>query len=858
MRPFRTFTVVPSLPPRIAPLTELAHNLWWSWNLDVVDLFRRLDRDLWEETGHNPVRMLGRISQERLEEAANDEGFIAHMMRVYQQLNRYMSSTETWFHKEHAGRLKGMRVAYFSAEFGITEAMPNYSGGLGVLAGDHLKSASDLGIPLVGVGLLYQEGYFHQYLNADGWQQESYPINDFHNMPIQLVRGDDGAPVTVTVDYPGRQVVAQIWRAQVGRVPLYLLDTNMPANRPEDQDITDQLYGGDLDMRIRQEIMLGIGGMRALEALGLRATVYHMNEGHSAFLALERMRMVMREQGLSFPEARELVASSNVFTTHTPVPAGIDLFPPHLMDHYFAGYYPQLGLSREQFLHLGLEPHQSMDSNFSMAVLAFRLADTVNGVSQLHGQVARDMWSSLWPGTPVDEVPITSITNGIHTRSWLSHDMANLLLRYLGPRWIERPEDQSVWERIERMPDEELWRTFQLRRERLVAVTRDRLEAQLARRGTTPQDLATAREVLDPDALTIGFARRFATYKRATLLFSDPERLSRLLNDPERPIQIIFAGKAHPRDNPGKELIRQIVHMARREDMRHRIVFLEDYDMSLARYMVQGSDVWLNTPRQRLEASGTSGMKAAANGVINVSTLDGWWCEGYAPEVGWSIGRGESYEDVAYGDQVEAQALYDILERDIIPLFYERDANRLPRQWINKMKHSMCQIGPAFNTHRMVREYAEQLYLPAEGRFQRLAASEAAEAKALAAWRARVRRHWGEIRIASLGADVGDQIADGVPITAQVTVTAHIHLGSLSPEDVSVRVYCGSVDPQGELEDCAVVPMAAQDRDEDGAHIYRGVVALSSSGLQGYTVNILPQHPSLKTPHIPGLTIWAS
>ncbi|MBC7235375.1 MAG: alpha-glucan family phosphorylase [Chloroflexi bacterium] len=853
MRPYRTFTVVPSLPPGLTPLSELAYNLWWSWNLDVVDLFRRLDRDLWEETGHNPVLLLGKISQERLEEMAHDEGFVAQMMRVYQGLNRYMSSGETWFQKERAADHGDLQIAYFSAEYGITEAMPMYSGGLGILAGDHLKSASDLGIPLVGVGLLYQKGYFRQYLNADGWQQESYPVNDFYNMPIQLVRGNDGAPVTVEVDYPGRKVVAQVWRAQVGRTPLYLLDTNLEVNRPEDQDITDELYGGDLDMRIRQEILLGIGGMRALKALGIEATVYHMNEGHSAFLALERVRMTMREKGLSFPEARELVAASNIFTTHTPVPAGIDLFPPHLMDYYFGSYYPQLGLSREQFLQLG-RPPDGGDGQFSMAILAIRLADTVNGVSRRHGQVAREMWQNLWPGTPVNEVPITSITNGIHTRSWISHDMANLLLRYLGPRWIERPEDQSVWERIDRIPDEELWRTFQQRRERLVTVARDRLEQQLARAGAAPQELAKAREVLDPDALTIGFARRFATYKRALLLFSDPDRLARMLNDPDKPVQIIFAGKAHPRDNPGKEYIRQIVHMSRREDMSHRIVFLEDYDMALARYLVQGADVWLNTPRQGLEASGTSGMKAAANGVLNVSTLDGWWCEGYSPEVGWSIGRGETYDDPNYGDRVEAQALYDILEKDVIPLFYERGSNGLPRRWIAKMKRSMRLIAPVFNTHRMVQQYAEEIYFPAARHYQQLAAEECKLAKELAAWRLRVQRRWGELRIVSVEADA----QDGIPVTAQVDVTAHIYLGALGPEDVSVRAYAGSVNAEGELEEYTVVPMVPIGQDEQGNHIYRGTITLSKSGLQGYTVNVLPRHPSLKSPYIPGLTLWAS
>ncbi|MGI5916880.1 MAG: alpha-glucan family phosphorylase, partial [Anaerolineae bacterium] len=605
LRPYRTFTVVPSLPPRLSPLSDLAYNLWWSWNWDVIDLFRRLDRDLWEETGHNPVLMLGVIPQDRLEEAAEDEGFFAHMMRVYQALNRYMRSSDTWFNKQYAAKFPDLQIAYFSAEFGITECMPMYSGGLGVLAGDHLKSASDLGLPMVGVGLLYQEGYFNQYLNADGWQQETYPVNDFYNMPIRLERDETGQPVKVFVDYPGHTVAAQVWRAQVGRVALYLLDTNLPENRPEDRVITAQLYGGDLDMRIRQEIMLGIGGIRALRALDISPTICHMNDGHPAFLALERIRMAMQDEGLSFHEARQLTLAGNVFTTHTPVLAGIDLFPPHFIDHYFGSYYQELGISRDEFLQLGRPPNPHPDESFSMAILALRLSAGANGVSMRHGQVAREMWRNLWPGTPTAEVPITHITNGVHGRTWIGHDMMNLLLRYLGPRLLERPEDPALWKRVERISDEELWHTHERRRERLVAVARERVERQWTRRGATAGEISEATQILHPDVLTIGFARRFATYKRALLLFRDPDRLSRILNNPDRPVQILFAGKAHPRDNPGKEFIRQIVHMARREDLRRRVIFLEDYDMELARYLVQGVDVWLNTPQLGMEASGT-------------------------------------------------------------------------------------------------------------------------------------------------------------------------------------------------------------------------------------------------------------
>ncbi len=854
LRPYRQFTVVPSLPPQIAPLRELAYNLWWTWNLDAVDLFRRLDRDLWEETGHNPVALLGTINQDRLEEAATDDGFLSNMMRVYQAYNRYMGGSDTWFQKSYQGKYPELQIAYFSAEFGLTEGLPVYSGGLGVLAGDHLKAASGLGLPLCGVGLLYQEGYFRQYLNADGWQQESYPLNDFHNMPLQIERATDGKPVQIKVEYPGRQVLAQAWRVQVGRVPLFLLDTNLEANRPEDRGITGQLYGGDNDMRIQQEIMLGIGGLRALKAVGVEPTVCHMNEGHSAFLGLERIRIAMRERNLAFEEARQATRAGNVFTTHTPVPAGIDLFSPHQMDYYFGGYYEQLGLNRDEFLQLGRRSVHHPEDSFSMAILALSLSSSANGVSRLHGEVARSMWRDLWPQRPVDEVPIISITNGVHARSWISSDLASLFSRYLGPRWLERPYDHSVWKQIERIPDEELWRTHERRRERLVAVARDRLRRQFERRGVSPLEVRETTEMLDPDVLTIGFARRFATYKRALLLFRDPERLSHILNSPDRPVQIIFAGKAHPHDNPGKEFIRQIVHFARRPDLRRRVIFLEDYDMSLARYLVQGVDVWLNTPRHGLEASGTSGMKAAMNGVLNVSTIDGWWCEGYAPDAGWAIGRGETYADEQYGDEVEAQLLYDILERDVIPRFYDRNPQGLPRNWIAMMKSSMQRIAATFNTHRMLQEYVEKLYFPSATAYQTLTANEYARARALAAWQDRIRQHWAGVQILSVEGD--DR--DGLPVGTDIGVRARVKLGALGPGDVQVQVYYGTIDPQGNIHRNGTAPMAASGAQEDGTYLYTGTVRCDSSGLYGYTVRVVPYHQDLGNQAMPGYVAWAS
>jgi len=851
MRPIRTFHVQPKLPEALSPLLRLAMNLRWSWDLETIDLFRRLERDLWERAGHNPLLLLGQVTQARLEEAAQDEGFLSHMARVLDALDRYLK--EPAWYQGSCYRRKDVAIAYFSAEFGLTECLPIYSGGLGILSGDHLKSASDIGLPLVGVGLLYQKGYFRQYLTSDGWQQERFPDNDFFTMPIEPIRKDDGAPLLVPIPFPGRMVYAQVWRIQVGRVPLYLLDTNVPGNAREDQDITDELYGGDLETRIKQEIVLGIGGIRALAAIGICPAVCHMNEGHSAFLALERIRMIMQKSSVPFRVAREVAVAGHVFTTHTPVPAGIDVFPPALMDRYFGDYARDLGLSRAEFLGLGRIRPADENEGFCMAVLALRLAARTNGVSALHGEVSRGMWQALWPGVPFDEIPIGSVTNGIHARSWVSQDMATLYDRYLGPRWHEDPTDPAVWNRIDQIPAEEIWRTHERRRERLIAFARKRLRSQLEARGSAPAEIEAADEVLDPRALTIGFGRRFATYKRATLLLRDPARLRRILLDPERPVQVIFAGKAHPRDNPGKELIRQIVHVARGEDLRRRIVFLEDYDMCVARYLVQGVDIWLNTPRRPREASGTSGMKAALNGVINVSVLDGWWAEGYRPETGWAIGRGEDYRDEEYQDIVESSALYELLERDIVPLFYTRDRVGIPRGWLAKMKGSIRTLGPVFTTTRMVHQYACDYYMTAAERAAALGSDGLRRARTLAQWRDRVTSAWGNVRILSVDADAPPNPGVGDPITVETSVA----LGLLLPDDVAVELYVGTVHPDGEIGRGRAIPMAPAGGDGKAGHRFRGEITYGSSGLHGFTIRILPRHSDLTTPFDLRCLTWA-
>jgi glycogen phosphorylase len=590
MRPVHTFSVVPSLPPAIESLRDIAYNLRWCWSHESVELFRRLDRDLWEKAGHNPVLLLGTIEQAKLEVAACDDAFLAHLRRVESNLATYLIGDSTWFRRKYAKSGDAPLIAYFSAEFGLTECLSIFAGGLGILAGDHLKSASDLGVSLVGVGLLYQQGYFRQYLSQSGWQQESFVDNDFHNLPVTLERHSDGSPVMIEVDLAGQSVHAQVWTVQVGRVSLYLLDTNIPINaRADDRNITNQLYGGDREMRIRQEILLGMGGYRALRAIGLEPTVYHMNEGHAAFLALEHILHLMSTRHISLSEARELAAASLVFTTHTPVEAGHDYFQPELMNRYFGDTARQLGLSQTDFLNLGRK--QGGEGEFCTAVLALRLASCANGVSKLHGEVSRKMWQSLWPNVPVEEIPIGHVTNGVHYRSWISAEFNQLYDRYLGPAWREEPANSEVWSRVQSIPAEELWRTHDRRRERLVAWTRRRVRDQRMRRGAPQAEIDAAAEILDPDALTIGFARRFATYKRATLILRDMDRLRRILTDQTHPMQLIFAGKAHPQDDAGKELIRRITEFSRDPAIGRHVVFLEDYDMAVARAMVQGVDV---------------------------------------------------------------------------------------------------------------------------------------------------------------------------------------------------------------------------------------------------------------------------
>lgn len=841
------FEVHPNLPEELRPLDELARDLWYSWNRDAIELFARLDVDAWTAAGRNPALMLANVPQATLDAAARDDTFLAELRRVYWRYRAYQRG-DGWFQEAYPG-VADMSVAYFSLEFGLDHALPIYSGGLGVLAGDHLKSASDLGLPLVAVGLLYQNGYFHQALNIDGWQQELYPPNDWTNMPVHRQLGPDGEQLRVEVSMSGAPVQAAIWRAQVGRVPLYLLDANVDENPPELRGITASLYGGDRELRLRQELLLGIGGLRALAAVGLTPTVFHMNEGHSAFLALERIRSLMTESGLPFEAASEQVTASTIFTTHTPVPAGNEVFDVELTRPYLEPIAKELGLDWSSFVDMGQVPGGD-ETQFGMTPLALRTAAFANGVSRLHGEVSREMWQALWPGLGVEEVPISSVTNGIHPRTWLSREMGQLLDRYLGQRLVEQPHDQTVWERVDMIPPGELWRVKERRRERLVIVARERLREQMRRRGAGRAAMRDAEETLRPDILTIGFARRFATYKRATLLFRQADRLARLLTDADRPVQFVFSGKAHPADAPGKELIQAIVRFAQDPRVRQRMVFMEDYDMGVSRLLVSGCDVWLNAPRRPLEASGTSGMKAVVNGVLNVSVPDGWWDEGYAADLGWSIGGGEHYDDTEEQDAIECDALFNLLEHEVIPLFYTRDANGLPREWIARMTASMARLGAVFNTHRMVQEYTEWGYLPAHRAATRLARDKHAEARELATWRGQVRDAWANVTLRS-DADANGELLVGTAIPIRIWVG----LAGLSPEEVTVEVAAGPPGPDGTPDHPALV--AAQHVGDDGAEArFEADVPCTTSGPLALAVRIRPRNPSAVNPLSPLLLTW--
>jgi glycogen phosphorylase len=843
--------VRPRLPSAIQRLEELAYNLWWSWNTEAQLLYGRLDQALWEEVNHNPIKLLHRVEQSTLDVAASDPEFLAAYHAALAAFDHYMDpSTPTWYGTHH-GDKQDQTIAYFSAEFGLHEALPIYSGGLGILSGDHCKAASDLGLPFIGIGFLYPQGYFTQRIDAEGHQQAEYEKIDFAEVPAQPALDKQGRELLISVDLPGRTVYAKIWRIQVGRIPIYLMDTDVPRNVPQDRELSARLYGGDREMRISQEIVLGIGGVRAVVALGYNPAVWHMNEGHSAFLGLERVRRKVQESGLTFDEAVEAVRSSTLFTTHTPVPAGNDSFAFELVDKFFWQYWGQLGIDRERFIEFARQ-ELPWGPQYSMTVLALRLSGFANGVSHLHGQVSRNMWHFLWPETLTAEVPIGSITNGVHTQTWLAHELKELYSRYLPEDWLEHVEEPKTWDSIEHIPDGELWSVHQELKEKMVKFVRRRIRQQYTRHGESTQRVARADQILDPNALTIGFARRFATYKRAALIFLDEERIKRILNDPERPVQIIFSGKAHPDDEPGKALIQQVYEISQQPEFAGKIIFLENYDMNIARHLISGVDFWLNTPRRPREASGTSGQKAALSGIPNFSILDGWWAEGYDGTNGWAIGDEREYKDTATQDEADAYSLYTTLEEEIIPAFYTRDPGTdIPTKWVRIMKNSIRTCASRFSMRRMVIDYTEQYYLPAAEQGELYQADSWALAKQMVKWRANLRNHWQSVR-----AELAPLPTQTATVGDPIQLEAKIWLNGVPTSDVTVQLVTGPQGADGQIAHPLIFPMN-EDSQEGNAYSYSIAFTPERSGQIVVGARILPHREHQIHPIEPGLIRWA-
>lgn len=836
---FNKITVNPQLPKRIGELLDIANNLWWSWNSEFLRLFKEIDLDLWENVGKNPVKFLKLVSQERLENVAKNEEFLAKYDEVVQHFNSYMNTTETWFSKNYPNNTNDL-IAYFSAEYGIDEIIPIYSGGLGILSGDHLKSASDLGLPFVAVGLLYKNGYFNQKIDGYGTQKTEYTNIDLDNLPILPVKDENGEDLIIDVDFPDRKLYLKIWKIVVGRISLYLMDSDIDKNIAEDRVVTLRLYGGDQEMRIRQEIVLGIAGIKLLKRLGLKPAVCHMNEGHSAFLTLEVIKDIMEEKQVSFEVAKSMCSAKTVFTTHTPVPAGNDIFPMELMDKYFSNFWPKLGISREDFLRLGMKSSQGLEQGFNMGMLALRIAGKKNGVSKLHGAVSRRLFADVWQNIAPDESPIDYVTNGIHTCTWLAPSMKEVFNKHLKPYWQDNIQDDETWEEIKNIPNQELWDTHTNRKKKLFALVKNNITTRLKSSGCSYEEINEIVSKLNPNALTIGFARRFATYKRATLIFRDLERLTQLLNDPERPVQLIFAGKAHPADKEGQDLIRYIHEISMKPQFKGKIFLLENYNIAMSRYLISGVDVWLNNPRRPMEASGTSGQKASVNGVINFSVLDGWWAEGYNQKNGWTIGDNTEYQSYEEQDIADSESLYNTLENKIIPLYYEgKQENGVSEAWMEMFKNSIISTGGRYSTSRMVIDYTNDYYMQlanlSKNYYQNLD-----EVINFTNWKKNMYASWKDITITQ------SNNLDNITIDAGNQIEVHC-IVNLPPENIdcnSIRaeVYYGKILENGIMEQIQTVPMnLIEGNDETRTYKYSAKIELKTGGNYGYTFRVMPQ-----------------
>ena len=852
---FNRITVNPQLPKRIEKLSEISNNLWWSWNTEFLRLFQRIDGDLWENSNKNPIKFLKHVSQERLENVAKDVNFLKEYDKIVEDFEGYMNSKSTWFTKKYPEE-KDDLIAYFSAEYGLDQTIPIYSGGLGILSGDHLKSASDLGIPLVAVGLLYKNGYFNQKIDGDGNQQTEYNDIDLYDLPINPVKNDIGDDLIIYVKFPKRRLYLKVWSIKVGRVTLYLLDSDIEKNNPEDRDVTLRLYGGDQEMRIRQEIVLGQAGVELLtKYLKLKPTIYHMNEGHSAFLTLELMKNIIKDKQVSFDVAKDIASSKTVFTTHTPVPAGNDIFPLDLVEKYFKDFWPRLGLTREEFLRLGMKPGKELDNGFNMGILALKIAGKKNGVSKLHGAVSRELFGEIWPNIAANEAPIGYVTNGIHTCSWLAPRMKELFNKYLIPYWQDNMYQDQVWEKIRNVPNDKLWNIHNDRKVKLLRLVKDNTYERLRRSGYSYEDINEITSKLNPNALTIGFARRFATYKRATLIFKDLERITQILNNADRPVQLIFAGKAHPQDKEGQDLIRYIHQISMMPQFKGKIFLLENYNIAMSRYLISGVDVWLNNPRRPMEASGTSGQKASVNGVINFSVLDGWWAEGYTQNNGWTIGSNQEYDSYEAQDQADSQSLYRTLEEKIIPTFYDRDKNGMPTKWIELMKNSIITTGGKYSTARMLVDYTNNYYMPL-CKLTKKYYGDIDNVAAFNSWKKDLYTNWKDVKITQTENDL-----DNITIDAgnKIEVACEVTLPNIDVNNITVQVYYGKILENGIVEDISIIPMElTEENPEERKYYYTAKIELTTGGNYGYTFRVMPKNEMILEPANLDLIKWVT
>ena len=849
---FNKITVNPQLPKRIGKLSEIANNLWWSWNTEFLRLFKMIDRDLWETCEKNPVKFLKQVSQDRLEAVATNQEFLKEYDRLAKEFDDYVTSKNTWFSNKYPENKKDL-IAYFSAEYGLDQTIPIYSGGLGILSGDHLKSASDLGIPLVAVGLLYKNGYFNKKINVYGDQETEYNNIDLSNLPINPVKDENGDELKIYVKFEKRKIYLKVWQINVGRIKLYLLDSDIDENKPEDREVTLKLYGGDQEMRIKQEIVLGMGGTNLLtRALGLNPTVYHMNEGHSAFLILELIKNIIKEKKVSFEVAKDIASSKTVFTTHTPVPAGNDIFPIALVEKYFKEFWPRLGLEREEFLKLGMKPCTDLEPGFNMGILALKVAGKKNGVSKLHGAVSRELFGDVWPEIAANESPITYVTNGIHTCSWLAPSLKELYNKYLIPYWQDNIYKDEVWENINNIPNKELWEIHQKRKQKLLEIVKESTTNRLRRSGYSYEEINDITSKLNPNALTIGFARRFATYKRATLIFRDLERITQILNNAERPVQLIFAGKAHPADKEGQDLIKRIHEISMMPQFKGKIFLLENYNIAMSRYLVSGVDVWLNNPRRPMEASGTSGQKASVNGVINFSVLDGWWAEGYNQENGWTIGTNAEFTSYEEQDDADSQSMYRTLEEKIIPTYYDKDENGISEKWMRIMKNSITSTGGKYSTSRMLVDYTNNLYMPLCNLTKKYYENIDNVAE-FNLWKKNLYINWKDIKITqknnlnNITMDAGNNIE----------VKCEVKLPNISVDNIEAQCYYGKILDNGIVENVSIIPMKLTSKDEENKiYEYTTKIELRTGGNYGYTFRVMPKHEMLLDSENLNLVKW--